>query len=169
MGAQSQGRYLVLIATDAQILQIKDKQRINALIEGVDFKKGSFVQEDLYLKISGDHELVLVDDNFRQLAQKYTLIRRTSPLFTVEGYITFYGDTADFFERNTRKTWAIARLGEYDIALKKYNSVSKERFEGVYVKALSYTVRRVDRSGKEIDALVFKRLLERDSLQSYNE
>jgi len=135
------------------------------LIKGQPFMNGKLVEDDLSLNISGDHELVLLDDNFQQVSEKYVLTRRTSPLFTVEGYFTAYDDTTDFLERNTQKTWSVAHLGKYDLALKKYNYVSKEKFEGVYIKALSYTVRRVDKSGKEIDALLFKRVLEVDSLR----
>ena len=169
MGRTSQGTYSVLESADARIMAITDKNTYNGLIKGRPVIEGNLVQDDLYLKISGDHELRLLDDNLQHVSEKYTLIRRTSPLFTVEGYFTAYDDTTDFFERNTLKTWSVAQLGEYDLALKKYNYVSKEKFEGVYLKALSYTVRGVDKSGNEMDALVFKRLLEEDSLRSANE
>lgn len=168
-GMSSKGKYAVLIGGDARILQIQDRQKMKTLPHENYFGKVTYEQEDLYLKISNDHELVLVDKDFQRLEKKYTLIRRTSPLFTVEGYFTVYDDTTDFFERNTRKKWSIAQLGEYDLAVKKYNYVSKEKFEGVYIKALSYTVRSVDKGGKEIDALVFKTLLGEDSLRSFNE
>ena len=75
------------------------------LIKGQPFMNGKLVEDDLSLNISGDHELVLLDDNFQQVSEKYVLTRRTSPLFTVEGYFTAYDDTTDFFERNTQKTW----------------------------------------------------------------
>lgn len=168
-GMRSQGAYSLLIATDARIVQIQGRRRIKTLPGESNFAKATFEEEDVYLKISDDHELVLVDADFRQPEKTYTLIRRTSPLFTVEGYFTVYDDTTDFFERNTGKTWSVAQLGEYDLARKKYNYVAKEKFEGVYIKALSYTIRDVDKSGKDIEALVFKKLLEADSLRAFNE
>ena len=146
MGTRSEGTYSVLESPAGRIMEITHKIMNNALIIGRPFMDGKLVQDDLRLRISGDHELVLLDDNFQQVSEKYTLTRRTSPLFTVEGYFTVYDDTTDFFERNTQKTWSVAQLGEYDLALKKYNYVSKEKFEGVYLRALSYTVRSVDKT-----------------------
>lgn len=40
---------------------------------------------------------------------------------------------------------------------------SKEKFEGVYLKALAYTVRHLPKDGEEIDALVIKKILQMDS------
>lgn len=54
-------------------------------------------------------------------------------------------------------------MAEYDEAVEKYNYLAKEKFEGVYLKAVAYTVRHLTKEGKEIDALVFKRILDMDS------
>ena len=66
------------------------------------------------------------------------------------------------------KTWPVAPLGYYDEAVRRYGMLAKEKFEGVYVKALSYTVSHTDKNGKEWDALVFKKILEMDSMPSNN-
>ena len=78
-----------------------------------------------------------------------------------------YSDTTDFFEKNTRKKWSVAQLGEYDEAVNKYNYLAKEKFEGVYVKALSYTVLRKSKDGEDVKALVFKKILEIDSMPAF--
>lgn len=102
-------------------------------------------------------ELVLVDDGLAQTVPRYTLIRR-SDLFTAEGYITVYTDsTAEFFERNTRKEWPLARYGHYRDVVRKYHSSVKEKFEGIYLKALSYTVSCRRDNGDLFDAVVFKK------------
>ena len=120
-------------------------------------------KEDLFLKTDGEHKLICLDENLEEISRQYTLTRRASPLFTVEGYFSVYDDTTDFFEKNTRKGWSVARLAEYDDAVKKYEYLATEKFEGVYLKALAYTVRHLTKDGEEIDALVFKTILHMDS------
>ena len=120
------------------------------------------VIEDLYLESRGDQELVLVDANFQRGNARYRLIRR-SDLFTVEGYFTVYSDTTDYFERNTREKWPVAQLANYNEAVSQYHALAKESFEGIYLKALAYTVRQPDRNGKERDMLVFKKILQMGS------
>jgi hypothetical protein len=122
-----------------------------------------FGRENLYLKSDSEHHLIFVDESLKEKSHKYLLTRRASQLFTVEGYFTVYDDTTDFFERNTRKEWPVAQLAEYYEAVKKYDHLAKEKFEGVYLKALAYSVRHLTKEGKEIDALVFKKILEMDS------
>ena len=104
----------------------------------------------------------MLDEQFREVTPGYSLYRR-SDLFTVEGYFTLYDSTAEYFERNTGKQWAVARFACYPDVVKKYGELASEKFEGVYLKALSYTVRQPGPSGDEIDALVFKRILRMDS------
>lgn len=161
-GTYSTGKYSVLFGSpDHNIIQIISKQKVWSVF-GKGFTGRDPITEDLYLKSYGDHELILVDENFREVVPGYSLIRR-SELFTVEGYFTVYGDTTEFFERNTRKTWPVARLAYYDEAVKRYNALAKEKFEGVYLNALSYSVSHRDKRGNESAALVFKNILDMDS------
>ena len=159
----SRGRYMVLSSPEARIIHITDRSVFKAFLQGGNFARPDFGKQDLYLKSEGEHRLVFVDEDFQETSGNYVLTRRSSPMFTVEGYFSVYDDTTDFFERNTQKKWTVAQLAAYDEAVKKYTYLSKEKFEGVYLKALAYTVRHLTKEGEEIDALVFKRILQMDS------
>jgi hypothetical protein len=141
------------------ILQLSNRSLIRSLMLGKEFSRGDRVTEDLFLKSNGDHELVFVNKDFVEANDRYKLIRR-SDLFTVEGYFSVYDDTTDYFEKNTQKTWPVAQLACYDEAVKNYHAMAKVKFEGIYLKALSYTVKHRDANGKERDVLVFKRILQ---------
>jgi len=159
----SRGTYVVLSSPEARIIHITDRSVFKAFLQGENFPRPDFGKQDLYLKSDGDNRLMFVDEDFRETSDHYVLTRRSSPLFTVEGYFSVYNDTTDFFEKNTQKQWSVAQLGAYDEAVRKYTYLSKEKFEGVYLKALAYTVRHLPKDGEEIDALVFKKILEMDS------
>jgi hypothetical protein len=159
----SRGQYMVLSSTIGQIIHITDRNFITGISKREDFPMPEIDKEDLYLKTDGEHRLIFVDEDFKEKSRQYVLIRRDSPLFTVEGYFSVYNDTTDFFEKNTGKQWSVAQLAKYDEAVKKYDSFAKEKFEGVYLKALAYTVRHFTKEGDEIDALVFKKILHMDS------
>ena len=163
---RSVGRYNVLSSADGQIIHITDRRFISSVSMGAEFGMPEFDNENLYLKSDGQHHLILMDESLAERNRKYLLTRRSSPLFTVEGYFSVYDSTADFFERNTGKEWPVAQLAEYDEAVKNYEDLAKEKFEGVYLKALAYAVRHQTKEGKEIDALVFKKILEMDSTAS---
>lgn len=159
----SSGRYMVLSSSQDQIIHISDRTFVRAISMKGDFPRPEFGKENLYLKSEGEDELVLVDENLKEKNHNYVLTRRSSPLFTVEGYFSLYDGTTDFYEKNTRKVWSVAQLAEYDKAVKKYKYLAKQKFEGVYLKALSYTVRDLTQDGKEINLLVFKKILHMDS------
>lgn len=159
----SRGRYIVLYSAEGQIIHIPDRSFIKAISMRGEFPMPEIGKENLYLKSDGEHKLIFLDENLKKSNGNYVLIRRASPLFTVEGYFSVYDDTTDFFERNTRKEWPVAELAEYNEAVKNHNYLSKKKFEGVYLKALAYTVRHLNQEGKEIDALVFKKILQMDS------
>jgi hypothetical protein len=81
------------------------------------------------------------DNNFTPLTtdRRYTLHKR-SRLFTVEGYFTLEPDTVKFFERNTREDWSVTDLGEYHELIASYKDLAKGKYEGIYLKALAYSV-----------------------------
>lgn len=164
-GTSSRGKYTVLLATAGQrIIHIKNC----TLVHPFDRDKEWLLQEratcDLYLPTTDGNELVLVNDKFEQVDARYALIRR-SALFTAEGYVTVYDDsTAEFFERNTRKKWPLAQYGYYAEVVRKYHSSATEKFEGIYLKALSYTVSCRSDNGEVFDAVVFKRILDMDTV-----
>ena len=164
MGSQSHGKYTVLFGSSTHnFIQINNKALLRSIMRGKPFTPDDHVDGDLLLRSQGDHKLVLMGRDLQEVDPRYTLIRR-SELFTVEGYFTLYNDsTTDYYERNTQKKWAVARFGCYDEAVRGYNVLAKEEFEGIYLKALSYSIRHTDERGKEADALVFKRILVMDS------
>jgi hypothetical protein len=116
---------------------------------------------EMFFRSDGNDRLVALDKNLRPLSEdeEYTLHRRSKP-FTVEGYLTFTSDSAEFFEMNVNETWVVAKLGSYKSAKFKYLQLVKEKFEGLYVKALAYSVHHVNAKGEDIDALVLRQIFE---------
>jgi hypothetical protein len=159
----SQGKYSVLLTAAGQrIVHITRRRLTGSLTIGKHFGPSDQIAEEIFLKGNND-QLVLVDKDIMPIDSGYSLFRR-SALFTVEGYVTVYNDTsAEFFERNTRKSWPVAQLACYKEAVTKYRSLAKEKFEGIYVKALSYSVPQSDIAGETVESLVFKRILVMDS------
>ena len=159
----SRGQYIVLSSPEVQIIHISDRSFIKAISMRGELPMPEIGKENLYLESKGEHRLIFMDQKSKELSRNYVLTRRASPLFTVEGYFSVYNDTTDFFEKNTWKEWPVAELAQYNEAVRNYNNLAKEKFEGVYLKALAYTVRHLNQEGEEIDALVFKKILHMDS------
>jgi hypothetical protein len=115
------------------------------------------ISEEMFFITRGADELIPTDENFKPvtLDKKYTLHKRLDYL-TVEGYITFDNDTAQYYERNTMQHWKIAELGEFDDLKTKYKKMTKEKYEGLYLKALAYSV--TDNSSPTEKSLVIKRV-----------
>lgn len=165
VGASSRGKYTVLLApAGGRIIQLKSCSLVQRPARENEWLPAERAGRDLYLRGTDGNELALVDNNFQQIDARYALIRR-SALFTAEGYITVYDDsTAEFYERNTRKKWPLAQYGCYTQAVRKYHSSAKEKFEGIYLKALSYTVSCRSDQGEPFDAVVFKKILDMDTV-----
>jgi hypothetical protein len=120
---------------------------------------------DLFFVTEGGNKLVLVDEDFDRIADdnRFTLYKR-SRLFTAEGYITFEDNRTDFYEQNTNERWDVATLGAYRDAQKIYDSLVSQKFEGMYLKALAYSVES-DSSDKEL--IVIKKILEMKKSDAY--
>jgi hypothetical protein len=121
----------------------------------------------LNFKSEGVNKLILLDDDFDRVSDddRYSLYRR-SRLFTIEGYVTFEPSRTDFHEQNTGENWSIVPLGVYTTAANQYDSLATEEFEGVYLKALAYSVES-DSTEKEL--LVIKRILEMKKSEAYTD
>ena len=78
----------------------------------------------------------------------------------MEGYITFVNDTSEFFEMNTRETWALVDRAMFGKAKSNYFAVAKEKYEGVYLRGLGYSVEHQSPAGKNIPALVLRNIYE---------
>jgi len=114
--------------------------------------------DEMFFITRGNEELLPCDANFNPITTdwRYTLHKR-SKLFTVEGYFTFEQDSAEFFERNTFERWKIGELGEFDKLKAMYNQHAMEKYEGIYLRALAYSVLDTA-SQREKNALVIKRI-----------
>jgi hypothetical protein len=134
-------------------------------------REESFRNTDLVLKTQGKNKLVVLDARLKPvtLEAQYNLLKRTSKLFTVEGYFRHSGDTADFLEMNTGEKWAISKLGAYEQATRQYHQLVKEKWEVTYLKAVGYSVSHVGSVEKETDALVLKTILQMTSSPSLTE
>jgi hypothetical protein len=86
--------------------------------------------------------------------------------FFVEGYVTCTDSVTEFFERNTRKNWKVASLGDIDSLKIKYIELATEESEGIYLKALAYSIS--DTTSESDKSLVIKRVLrvEKSSIQN---
>jgi hypothetical protein len=128
-------------------------------------REESFRKTDLVVKLESKNTLAVLDQDLIPVSPDpaHHLTKRTSRLFTVEGYFRHNGDTADFFEMNTREHWAVSKLGDYHQAIRQYHKLVKEKFEITYIKATGYSIRHINRDGREIEALVFKRVLQMTS------
>lgn len=128
-------------------------------------KEESFRDTDLILKSQGNNKLLVLDQRSQPISREmeYNLTKRTSKLFTVEGYFRHNGDTADFYEINTREKWAISKLGEYDRACNEYHRLVEKKREVTYMKATAYSINQLNENGDEMDALVFKKILQMTS------
>ena len=124
-----------------------------------------FRKTDLTVRLQETNKLIVLDDNLQPvtLEGQFNLNRRTSGLFTVEGYFRHTGDTADFAEMNTGERWAVAKVGDYHKAIRQYYQLATDKFEVTYLKGVGYTIRHTDKEGKEIQALVFKKILQMTS------
>ena len=117
-------------------------------------------KDEMFFMTRGNDELLPCDNNFNPLTldRRYTLHRRSN-LFTVEGYFTMEQDSIEFFERNTGEYWKITDLGEFNELTVGYKKLAKEKYEGIYLKALAYSVRdTTSMTGK--NALVIKRIID---------
>jgi hypothetical protein len=169
ISSNSNGTYSTMYGSKPSevVIQLKGSQSGTFVTAGSKDAVQKFIttnttkEVDLYFKSDGGDRLIAVDDDFDPLTDdlKYILFRRSKP-FTVEGYLTFLKDSAEFFELNTRENWVVAKLGAYKNAKIKYFELAKEKFEGLYVKGLAYTVHHVTPQGKEIDALVLRRIFD---------
>ena len=121
------------------------------------FKKSDSEPEEMFFITRGNDELLPCDNGFKPITTdwRYTLHKRSS-LFTVEGYITFEQDSAELYERNTSDHWKVADLGEFDKLRIQYIQLAKVRHEGIYLRALAYSVG--DTTSPSGNYLVIKRI-----------
>jgi len=145
--AWARGEYSTLsgAASNEIILQLHSKVMVGLPSPGP--RKGvvAFKPEvrdfDLFFVTEGGNKLILVDEDFERVTDdnRYTLYRR-GRLFTVEGYVTLENTHTEFFEQNTQENWLVAPLGNYNDVQKIYDSLVTGKSEGMYLKALAYSI-----------------------------
>jgi hypothetical protein len=120
---------------------------------------------DLHLRREGDRTLVVLNYRMEPVSLEHNdnLIKRSSRIFTIEGYFRHTVDSAVFFEVNTKERWAVSKRGAYDQAAREYHMLVREKFDSVFLKAIGYSIRQINRKGKEVEALVLKRILQTTS------
>jgi hypothetical protein len=169
-GGTSEGTYSTMYGANPSetVIHLRGKgftQYVTAGNKSIDGKKflteRSELEISIYFRSDGNDKLLAVDSDLRPLSElgEYTLYRRSKP-FTVEGYLTFDKDSAEFFEMNANENWVVAKLGSYQEAKRKYIGLATEKYEGVYLKGLAYSINHVNAKGKDVDALVLRRILE---------
>lgn len=128
-------------------------------------KERSLRKTDLTLQRRGDDALIMLYQNAEpvSLESRYLLTKRTSRLFTVEGYFEHAGDSSLFLEMNTQERWPVSKLGAYNLAISQYHLLAREKSEGIYLKGIAYSVHQADREGKPVDALVLKKVIQMTS------
>lgn len=130
-----------------------------------------FRTTDLAVRISPEKKLIILDDHLRpvSLESEFNLVRCTSKLFTLEGYFRHNGDSADFYEMNTREAWAVTKYGDYRKAIRQYHQLTSDKFEVTYLKAVGFSTSHTNKEGREIDALVIKKVLQMTAAPSPQE
>jgi hypothetical protein len=113
---------------------------------------------EMFFVTRGNNELLPCDNDFTPLTldRRHALHQR-SKLFTVEGYFTLEQDSIEFFERNTGENWKVTDLGEFNDLATAYDKFATEKYEGIYLRALAYTVRDAAEVTSK-DALVIKQI-----------
>jgi hypothetical protein len=117
----------------------------------------SFFLEQEYLQLVDNNAPISTD-------RKDYFYKRTTPEFTVEGYMTYRGDTSYFYETNTKITWPLTQLGAYNQAAREYNVLAGKKNDTTYLKATAYAIRAMQKS-RNVDALVLKKIIQSSSLR----
>lgn len=120
---------------------------------------------DLVLMIQGRDKLIVLDRRLQPVTtdREHNLVRRTSRIFTVEGYFRHNGDSADFYEINTGDVWAVSKLGAYHKAIRQYYQLTERKFEATYMKATGFSINHVNKEGIHTEALVIRNVLQMTS------
>ena len=121
-----------------------------------------FRTTDLTVRIFDKDKLIVLDDRLNTISREseFNLIRRTSKLFTIEGYLRHRGDSADFFEMNTGEICAVSKYGDYRKVIRQYHQLANRKFEMTYLKGVGFSIRHINKEGREIEALVIKKVLQ---------
>ena len=126
-------------------------------------REENFRNRDLKFLLKEDHlELIEADATISDDAQDF-LYKRNTPEFTIEGYMTYRGDTSFFYETNTKITWPLTKFGAYTQAAVEHNTLADKKDDTTYLKATAYAI-TVTQAKRKVDALVLKKIIQSSSL-----
>jgi hypothetical protein len=124
--------------------------------------------EDIYFATQGTDKLILTDSDFKPFSATQNTLYKRLALFTAEGYVTADSVTSEFFERNTGEKWKLAKLIEYDSIKTVYKQLATEKNEGIYLKALAYSIVDPDSTSEGGKSLVIKSILRMEKSSRFN-
>jgi hypothetical protein len=145
-------------ASESFIKELNKKIKFPELADG----------ENLFFLTENSEKLILTDSHFSPLINSSNALYHRSNLFTAEGYVTADSVTSEFFERNTGEKWKLAKLVEYDSIKTTYQKLATEKNEGIYLKALAYSIEEPDSVNTSHKSIVIKSILrmEKSSLKN---
>ena len=150
---------------DERSITLTGTRRENALrrvytAESGNIREENFRDTDLTFLLEEDALTLLNGPTPLSPDASHKLFKRATPVFTVEGYFQYLGDTALFYEMNTKQHWPLTKLGVYYQAAKEYNMLADKANDTIYLKATAYGIQYVSREKKRINALVLKSILQ---------
>ena len=126
-------------------------------------REENFRNEDLKFYLKEDHlELIEGDEIISEDGENF-LYKRNTPEFTIEGYMTYRGDTSFFYETNTKIIWPLTKLGSYTQAAVEHNTLADKKNDTTYLKATAYAI-TVTQAKRKVDALVLKKIIQSSPL-----
>jgi hypothetical protein len=164
----SKGFYIVRPLDDISTLTLENSAREKPLrrsfmTERAKIREQNFRHKDLTFLLTENH-LQLVEENIPVSSDPEDFFYKpTTPEFTVEGYMTYRGDTSFFYETNTKITWPLTKFGSYTQAAREHNTLADKKNDTTYLKATAYVI-AVARKKQKVDALVLKKIIQSSSL-----
>jgi hypothetical protein len=120
----------------------------------------NFRDNDLTFLLHEDH-LELLDGNERISGNAEDfLYKRTTPEFTIEGYLMYFHDTAWIYETNTAIQWPLTKLGTFYQVARERNMLAKKKNDTTYLKATGYCIESTVGKNERRNVLVLKRIIQ---------
>jgi hypothetical protein len=134
--------------------------RRTSLTKGRKIRTENFRENDLTFLLEEDH-LELLDGNEKISGNPEDFIyKRTTPEFTIEGYLMYFHDTAWIYETNTGIRWPLTKLGTFYQVAREHNILAKKKYDTTYLKATGYCIESVVGKNERRNALVLKKIIQ---------
>jgi hypothetical protein len=120
----------------------------------------NFRGNDLTFLLHEDRlELLDGDDKVSNNPEDF-LYKRTTPEFTIEGYLMYFHDTAWIYETNTEIKWPLSKLGSFYQVARERNILAKKKYDTTYLRATGYCIESVVKEGQRRNVLVLKKVIQ---------